>query len=143
VLDKVGLSHRVKPIFAHRSFTWELAKLLKQRSRPQFDCCYFDGGHTWDVTGFGFVLVDMLIRPGGWIIFDDLDWTIERSISRTPSFANSYKTYSADEKLVPGVRLVWDLLLPHFGYVNRSEEEHFHWGIAQKPARSFAGSANQ
>jgi predicted O-methyltransferase YrrM len=81
-LALVGLSHRVTPIFAHRSHTWELGKLASEAPRPQFDMCYFDGGHTWDVTGFGFLLVDILLKPGGWIIFDDLDWTISKSLSR-------------------------------------------------------------
>lgn len=65
LLGQAGLSHRVQVIQAHRSFTWELQKLIADRAGPRFDFCYFDGGHTWDDTGFGFTLVNQLLRPGG------------------------------------------------------------------------------
>jgi predicted O-methyltransferase YrrM len=132
VLAEVGLAHRVTPIFARRSFTWELAKMLQQSPRPQFDFCYLDGGHTWDVTGFGFVLVDMLLRPGGVVVFDDLDWTIAESQSAQRR-TKAYRKYSEDERAAKGVRMVWDIVVPRFGYTNMVEKREFHWGIAQKP----------
>jgi predicted O-methyltransferase YrrM len=132
-LDSVGLSHRVTSIFAHRSHTWELGKLASEAPKQQFDMCYFDGGHTWDVTGFGFVLVDMLLRPGGWIVFDDLDWTITKSLKRNPSRAKSYRNYSQDEKDACGVRMVFELLAPSFGYKDLREDRTAGWGFARKP----------
>ncbi len=137
VLEKLGLSHRVSPIFARRSYTWELGKILQQTPRPQFDLCYLDGGHTWDVTGYGFVLVDMLLKPGGWIIFDDLDWTISKSLRGKPISESPWKGYSQDEQNSKGVRMVWELIVPHLGYVNKFEEPRFAWGIAQKPSKSL------
>lgn len=134
VLKDVGLEHRVTPVFADRSHTWELAQLIKQSPRPQFDLCYFDGGHTWDVTGFGFVLVNMLLKPGGWIVFDDLDWTIEGSLRAAPHRAAAYEGYGEDEMRSPGVRMVYELLVPEFGYQNMDIVDEFGWGVAQKPA---------
>jgi hypothetical protein len=55
-------------------------KLLEVHADPIYDFCYIDGGHSWDVSGFGFFLVEKLVRPGGWLLFDDLDWTYERMI---------------------------------------------------------------
>jgi predicted O-methyltransferase YrrM len=81
VLETTGLSHRVTPIFAKRSFTWELARMIRQKPRPQFDLCYLDGGKTWDVEGFGFFLVDMLLKPGGLILFVDIYWSIGITIA--------------------------------------------------------------
>lgn len=131
-LESVNLSSRVTPIFAQRSHTWALGKLVRQTPRPQFDLCYFDGGHTWDVTGLGFVLVDMLLRPGGWIIFDDLDWTINSSTRGKPERAKRYASYSNEEKRSPGVRLVFETLVPHLGYHNIQEDRDLGWGFAQK-----------
>lgn len=134
VLADVALSHRVTPIFASRSYTWEFAKMLMKTDQPRFDLCYLDGGHTWDATGFGFVLVDMLLKPGGWIIFDDLDWTITKSMRSKPaSDFPMYAKYDREEKDAPGVRMVFEILLPRFGYVNQSEVSQFKWGVAQKP----------
>jgi predicted O-methyltransferase YrrM len=46
---------------------------------PRFDLCYLDGAHNWFVDGLAFFLVHRLLKPGGWIIFDDVDWTYESS----------------------------------------------------------------
>lgn len=133
VIELVGLRHRVTPVFADRSHTWELSKMIRQAPRPQFDFCYFDGGHTWDVTGFGFVLVNMLLKPGGWIIFDDLDWTIQKSVKSNPTRSKSYQEYGDDEKSAAGVRLVFETLVNEFEYRNVHEVSAFSWGVAQKP----------
>jgi predicted O-methyltransferase YrrM len=135
VLDSLNLSHRVTPVFADRSYTWEMAKMIQRDPAPQFDFCYLDGGHTWDMTGFGFVLVDMLLKPGGWIVFDDLNWTIEKHISGDPETREkSYRNYSADEKAAQGVRMVYELIAPRLDYTNFFEEKNFGWGFAQKRA---------
>jgi predicted O-methyltransferase YrrM len=65
VVSDLGLNHRVTPIYSHRSFTWELRRLLAGSTRPLFDFCYIDGAHTWDGTGFSFLLIDILLKPGG------------------------------------------------------------------------------
>jgi len=133
VLEMTGLSHRVTRIVADRSYTWELSKMLRAAEPQQFDFCYFDGGHTWDATGFGFILVDKLLKPGGWIIFDDLDWTIEKSLESSPDRGKMYRKYGADERTTPAVRLVFETLVKDFGYRNMREVGEFSWGVAQKP----------
>lgn len=138
VLKMTGLSHRVTPVLADRSYTWELSKMIRSGERPQFEFCYFDGGHTWDATGFGFVLVDMLLKPGGWIIFDDLDWTIEKSLESSPHRESLYRRYGVDERTSPAVRLVFETLVGEFGYRNMSEISRFSWGVAQKPVGRFS-----
>jgi predicted O-methyltransferase YrrM len=133
VLAALGLGHRVTPVFAERSYTWELGKMIRATPRPQFDLCYFDGGHTWDATGFGFLLVDMLLRPGGWIIFDDLPWTIENAIPEMTRVPRHWRECSADEQATPAVKMVFDLLVPHLGYTSRRAVNNGQWGIARKP----------
>ena len=133
VLSTLDLAHRVTPIYAHRSYTWELAKMIQAKPRPQFDLCYFDGGHTWDVTGFGFVLVDMLLRPGGWIVFDDLPWTIEAAMQDITDAPTHWRAVDPEECSTPAVRLVFDLLVPHLGYTDRRIVNEGQWGIARKP----------
>ncbi|MCD9198029.1 class I SAM-dependent methyltransferase [Aeromicrobium wangtongii] len=132
VLTTVGLEHRVTPIFAHRSFTWELGRMVEQNPRPQFDFCYLDGGHTWDVTGFGFLLVDMMLKPGGIILLDDLDWSIAGSPqAKTPGGQATYQAYSDDEKAAKGVRMTFEHIADHLGY-DVEEVPKFQWGIARK-----------
>lgn len=134
LLGALELSHRVTSVWAERSYTWELGRMVRDGQRELYDFCYFDGGHTWDPTGFGFVLVDMLLKPGGWIIFDDLDWTIEKFIAKREGRGAVYAGYSEDERQARSVRMVFDTIVPHLGYVSRSEARKFRWGIARKPA---------
>ena len=132
ILEKTGLSHRVTPFFCKRSYTWELQRLINASDRPQFDFCYFDGGHTWDLTGFGVVLVDILLRPGGVILLDNMDW----SMSRSPHYRKNpqmTKRYDQDEVDSKPVRMVWDTILTHFGYEHIREYKDQQWGLARKP----------
>ena len=133
VLSTLELDHRVTPVYAHRSYTWELAKMIQEKPRPQFDLCYFDGGHTWDVTGFGFVLVDMLLRPGGSIVFDDLPWTIEAAMQGMAELPRPWRAVGSEECSTPAVKLVFDTLVPHLGYTDSRIVNEGQWGIARKP----------
>lgn len=132
VLSKLELSHRVTKVLSERSYTWDLGKMVRANPRPQFDFCYFDGGHMWDDTGFGFVLVDMLLRPGGWIVFDDLKWTVAAAMDLDGA-PKSWRRIPAEERAEPAVRLVFDSLVPHLGYRNRRAVLNGSWGLAQKP----------
>lgn len=133
VLEDLKLSHRVTPIFAERSHTWEMSKMIQQAPRPQFDLCYFDGGHTWDMTALGLVLVDMLLKPGGLLVVDDLNWTIDGSIARHPGEGKNYDEYSADERAAMPVQMAYDIILGRLGYTDFRIEKRFAWGIARKP----------
>lgn len=129
LLDKCGLTHRVTPVYADGSFTWELMKLLDQTPQPRFDFAYLDAGHTWDVTGFGFFLVDKLLAPGGWMLFDDLNWTIETSEGLKGT--EQARKVSAEQRTTAQVGKVFDLLVrTHPDYVNVRQKGN--WGWAQK-----------
>lgn len=138
ILASLDLAHRVTPIYAHRSYTWELGRMIQASPRPQFDFCYFDGGHTWDGTGFGLVLVDMLLRPGGWIVFDDIPWTVAAAMKGRSKVPHLWKTFDANERATPAVKLVFDLLVPHLGYTNKRTINGGQWGIARKPLEGSA-----
>jgi predicted O-methyltransferase YrrM len=126
LLDKAGLTEWVTPVFAETSHTWELMKLLERDPQPRFDFAYIDDAHTWDVTGFGFLLVDRLLAPGGWIVFDDLDWTIATSPGlRDIDWA---KRLPEEQRTTPQVRKVIELLVAtHPGYDQLREEDGWVW----------------
>jgi predicted O-methyltransferase YrrM len=133
VLGTLGLSHRASVRLHPRSFTMTLMTMLEETPRPQFDFCYLDGAHLWEGTGFCFFLVDLMLKPGGWIILDDLDWTMAGFEKSRPNAPKSSKL-SAEEKEMRQVRKVWDLLVRGSGYINMSEPIP-GWGLAQKPGR--------
>ena len=106
------------------SYNWRLMKLIEE-NRQTFDLCYLDGGHDWYNTGYAFFLVDKLLKPGGWILFDDLDWTMEHIDAKWAL------RKPLEERITPQVRKVWDLLVKtHPNYSNFRESNG--WGYAQK-----------
>jgi predicted O-methyltransferase YrrM len=80
LLEQAGLAHRVTLVFEPTSYTWFLHRMLREQLSPDstidpcLDFVFIDGSHTWEVDGFAFLLVDKLLKPGGWILFDDLYW---------------------------------------------------------------------
>jgi predicted O-methyltransferase YrrM len=129
MLTDLGLSDFAEVIVANRSFTWELMRMMQTQPNRRFDFCFIDGGHTWDVTGYSFFLVDRLLESGSWILFDDLDW----SYSKSPSLRNSpqAKRLSEEEFTAKQVGLVFDLLVGrHDGYGQL--ERDGNWGWARK-----------
>ena len=124
LLDKCSLSEVVEFYYEPTSYNWRLMKFIESGDKT-FDLCYIDGGHDWYNTGYAFFLVDKLLNPGGWLIFDDLDWSMKDidkpwALKRPP-----------EEKNTAQVRKVWELLVKqHSNYHNFSEE--YDWGYAQK-----------
>ncbi len=128
LMERTGLSDRITPVFAQRSYTWELMKLLEQhtkdgRTEPQFDFVFIDGGHTWDSDGFAFLLADKLLRPGGWVLFDDVTWT--PSVSAGEAWVEEMPV---EERDVAQVQKVFELLVvPDQKYENFEFDGVWAW----------------
>lgn len=131
LLAQTGLQDWVRPIHTPTSYTWELMRLLDDGANNEqpFDFAFIDGAHSWFVDGFAFFLVDRLLKPGGWILFDDLDWTY--STSRTMHDTEMVKAMPADERTTAQVGKVFDLLIR-----THPQYEQFRvdgsWGWARK-----------
>ncbi|AUB60321.1 hypothetical protein BK009_06250 [Methanobacterium subterraneum] len=129
VLKKLGLFSYVTIYHEPTSYNWRLMKLIERNSAPTFDLCYINGVHDWFNDGFAFFLVDKLLVPGGWIIFDDINLTFNKS----PSFKNSEKVQKMpfDERNTAHVRKIYELLVKtHPSYHNFVEKGN--WVYAQK-----------
>jgi predicted O-methyltransferase YrrM len=128
LLEDCGLTSIVDVILAERSFTWELKKLLVLPERPQFDLVFLDAGHDWDATGFAYFLVDLLLKPGGWLLFDDLNWTVAGS----PSIGNEpwVQEIPVEQREAQQVRAVFEALVARNpSYETRTDG---NWGWARK-----------
>lgn len=129
LLDRCGLTRHVE-LIRDISFTWTMMRWLEEdRGDRSFDLVYLDGGHTWDVTGYGFFLVDLFVEVGGWLVFDDIYWTHAGS----PNIGDSerVKRMPKDYASTPQVERVFELLVKrHPSYGNFKIEQG--WGYAQK-----------
>jgi len=118
------------------SYTWRLMKMLQQDPTPRFDLCYIDGAHNWFVDALAYFLADRLLRPGGWMVLDDLYWTYASSPALKGS--EEVRRMPPDEQTTQQVKQIYDLLIKtHPDYHNFRVEET--WAFAQKrPAGSAA-----
>ena len=108
VLSMTGLRHLVRVHLEQRSFNWRLMRMLQEGQFESFDFCYLDGGHTWYDTGLAFCLVDRLLKPGGWVVFDDLRFTFRQSSNRDKPWV---RRMPEEEQTEPQVQRVFELLV--------------------------------
>lgn len=135
LLERIGERDRVEVFYEPTSYTWRLMKFLEKDPTPRFDLCYLDGAHNWFVDGLAFFLVHRLLRPGGWIIFDDLDWTYESS----PTLKNTeyVRKMPEDERTTAQVERIYELLVkthPEFEEFRREAG----WAYARRKLASSA-----
>lgn len=128
LIESLGLSDYAEVIFGESSYTWYLMDRL-EHGDLRFDFCYLDDAHTWDLTGFGFLLVERLLDSGGMIIFDDVDWTFADGwIGPKPP---ALEARPEREKATKQVRKVFDLLVKGNPAFSEVWEEN-GWGYAVK-----------
>ncbi len=143
-LARTGLGEFVEPVFAKTSYTWELMKIIEKQTtegicRPCFDFCFIDGAHSWETDGLAFFLAGKLLRPGGWLLFDDLYWTYESSMGLKDS--EMVRNMPEEERATPQVKKIFTLLAgqhPDFGNARVNDR----WGWIQKKGTESGGLAN-
>jgi predicted O-methyltransferase YrrM len=123
-IDRAGLAHRVSLNYEATSYTWFLHDKLREQLRdgeriePLYDFVFIDGAHTWDVDALAFALVDRLLKPGGWILLDDLDWQIGDSEPSLPQVQRDMRQ----------VHEIWELLaLTHPQYDEFRTDGQWGW----------------
>lgn len=141
LIEQTGLGSFIEPLFCERSYTWTLMELIEQntlngRTIPIFDFVFIDGGHTWDSDGFSFLLADRLLKPGGWILFDDVNW--KPSFSAGEAWLNEMPEAERDVAHVE--KIVSLLLVPHPSYAGFSFDGVWAW--ARKKPDSPTADAN-
>jgi predicted O-methyltransferase YrrM len=137
MLERTGLSDYVEPVFAATSYNWELLKLIERQMKdgttePCFDFCFIDGAHSWETDGLAFFLVDKLLRPGGWILFDDLHWSYGNSQALRDT--EKVREMPADERSTPQVMKVLSrLAMQHPAYSKVHVQGNWAW-VGKKAA---------
>ena len=129
LLNRSGLSAFAELHYDEFSYTWHLKRRLKEYRQQPFDFVFIDGAHSWDTDGFAFFLVASVLRPGGWILFDDLNW----SYATSPSLGNTafVRSMSSEHRIDHQVRAIWEnLVLQDERFGNFTEDGN--WGWTQK-----------
>lgn len=106
------------------SYTWFLKKLIERQTpsdgtcQPLFDLCYIDGPKNWTIDGAAFFMVDKLMKEGGWLIFDDYDWTYAACDAQGDADGVDTNELAQDERTQPHVEAIFRLLVvqhPNYG----------------------------
>jgi predicted O-methyltransferase YrrM len=139
VLGRAGLADRVTIVRAHSSYTWFLKEQVQARSdaagncEPLYDLCYLDGSKNLNVDGLAVVLVERLLRTGGWLLMDDLEWTYRRNPWIEPvGDGRPLGPLSDAERDEPHLRAVFELLVKGHPSFTRLAVEDEWYGWAQK-----------
>ena len=132
------------------SYVWTLYELV--RLNNQYDMIYLDGHHTLYVDLPAAFLANLLLKPGGILLFDDIGW----KLSDMKNMLNSYKhsnpeeyefyekiyTFDSDSKNLLGytkeqqnenhVLMIAELFLEKMNYNRLDEYCHDNWWTLQK-----------
>ncbi len=113
VLGALGLAPWVSAIQAP-SYNRALMQLLEAQTvdgatEPCFDLAFIDGAHTWETDALAFLLVDRLLRPGRWLVLDDIAW----SLGGSPALRDTERVreLGEEERDEEQMRKVVDLLI--------------------------------
>ncbi len=79
------------------SYCWSLQKAMD--AGAQFDVVFLDGAHTYHHDALAFFLLDKMLRPGGYILFDDYEWSHSTSPSMNPGVFPRIKDQYTDEQI--------------------------------------------
>lgn len=132
VLARAGLRERVEIVREYSSYTWWLKEELARDPEPRFDFVYLDGAKSWTIDGLAVLLVERLLRPGGWLLMDDLHWTYGDDPEREVTDGVTIRTLSERERREPHLRAVFDLLVaPHPSFTELRISDDW-WGWARK-----------
>ena len=104
---------------------------------PRFDFVYLDGAKNWTVDGLAVVLVEKLLRPGGWLLMDDLDWTYAQDPGREATDGVVHRELSEPERTEPHLRAVFELIVAQHPSFTELRVQDEWWGWARKaPGRA-------
>ena len=138
VLGGLGLLHRVELDRTHSTYTWFLKERIEERSdqagncEPLYDLCFVDGGKSWTTDGLAVFLIEKLLRSGGWLLLDDLDWRFDDVAAKRAHYFTPIPLLSESERREPHIAAVFRLLvMQHPSFTDfRIQDEA--WGWARK-----------
>jgi predicted O-methyltransferase YrrM len=137
-LAKAGLTNRVTLVREYSSYTWWLKTQVEQRSdrhgnvAPAYDFIYLDGAKNWTIDGLAVILAEKLLRPGGWLLLDDLDWTYAQDPHRQATDGIVHRELSEPERTQPHLRAVFDLIVAQHPSFTELKVQDEWWGWARK-----------
>jgi len=140
VLEKAGLSSWVTLDKRFSTYTWFLKSEIEKRldavgsAQPEYDFIFLDGSKNWSTDGLAVVLAERLLRPGGWLLLDDLGWNYEKHCDTPRHYEIEIAKLSDEERIQPHLRAIFDLLIRTNPAFDQFVIQDNWWGWAHKSA---------
>lgn len=124
------------------TYSWTLFEMLQRGER--FDVIYVDGHHTFYIDLPAMVLADKLLKPGGYLLLDDMEWSLSflktnmlRSLSQWYFYRTMYdfSQYTKEQQSLPHIKMIAnELFVKHSGYTKDEGLSLPHWWTLRKKA---------
>ena len=138
VLEKAGLGDWVTLDKRFSTYTWFLKDEIEKRLdaagsvQPEYDFIFLDGSKNWSTDGLAVVLAERLLRPGGWLLLDDLGWSYEKHCEAPRHYEIEIAKLSEEERIQPHLRAVFELLIRTNPAFDHFLVQDNWWGWARK-----------
>lgn len=138
VIERSGLGQWVTLDKRFSTYTWflktEFEKCLGGTGavRPKYDFIFLDGAKNWSTDGLTVVLAEKLLRPGGWLLLDDLGWSYEEHVNAEFHYEIEVAKLSEAERVEPHLQAVFELLIVTNPAFDEFRVEDNWWGWARK-----------
>jgi predicted O-methyltransferase YrrM len=108
-----GMQRYVRAIVHPAGYNWTLMGILREqtaagRCEPCVDFCYLNGAHEWVTDALAALLALRLLRPGGWLMIDDLNFRLRGC---NPGWEKDFGHKTNEELDTPQIGMVFDLLV--------------------------------
>ncbi len=96
----------------YSGYHFEMADAFLRSELPAFDLAYLDGGHVFHLDAPATCILKELCKPGGYIIFDDYYWSLQKSPTLNP-MANpqTLKNYDDNQITAAHVEMICKTLM--------------------------------
>ncbi len=140
LLKTSKLDKYINLVFANETYNWELLKLIGANTKdgvcqPVYDFCFIDGSHNFQIDCAAFFLADKLLKPGSYLLLDDLFWSYDSSASLKDT--DFVKRMSEDERVTPHMKKLFDFVIAqHPDYTDFRVEGTWAWARKKPDATS-------
>ena len=132
--EHTGIGDTIEFVVEPLGYNWYMADLIAKQTvdgvcEPIFDLCLIDGAHEFEPDALAFFLVSKLLKPGGWVVLDDLNFAL-----RSMSFWRETHGHLSERELDAfQIGMVFDLAVrQHPGFTDFRVSENGRVGWARK-----------
>jgi len=131
----VDLVDELECVVEPLGYNWWLADRIREQSQgnractPIYDLVFVDGAHEWEPDALASLLAVKLLKPGGWLVLDDLNFNLRM----IPNWNETHGHLSDRELDAFQIDMVWSLVIgQHPDLFDFQISQHGRIGWARK-----------